>query len=352
MRAASPRRSGLLIAAFAALIVVVAAGAAVIYDQSRRDRLADGITIDGIQVGGLTRSAAAAKLEQRSVTPRRRALTVRADGQTFSVPASRLKVRVNVDQALDRAVADSRRGWIGARVVRGLTGGKVGDRLPLTATAAPGVLTHLVANVAAAANRNPQDASVKPDASGLTINPATPGRAVDTAALRAALGAAVTDPHRGADITATVSPVEPKVTASKLAQKYRAYIIVDRKAHQLRFYEHLKLADTYPIAVGRAGLQTPAGLYDVQWKQVNPPWYVPNSPWAGKLAGKTIPPGPRDPIKARWLAFNGGAGIHGIDPAEYSSIGHDASHGCVRMRIPDVIALYARTPVHSPVYVA
>ena len=52
------------------------------------------------------------------------------------------------------------------------------------------------------------------------------------------------------------------------------------------------------------------------------------------------------------MAFNGGAGIHGIDPAEYSSIGHDASHGCVRMRIPDVISLYARTPVGTPVYVA
>jgi lipoprotein-anchoring transpeptidase ErfK/SrfK len=214
------------------------------------------------------------------------------------------------------------------------------------------VLTQVVAKVAGDANRNPKDASVKPQASGLTVEPATPGRAVDTVALRKALAAAIADPRRSADITATVTPVEPKVTADKLAQKYRAYIIVDRKGHELRFYSHLKLADTYPIAVGRAGLQTPAGLYDVQWKQVNPPWHVPNSAWAGKLAGRTIPPGPQDPIKARWLAFNGGAGIHGIDPSEYGSIGHDASHGCVRMRIPDVIALYRRTPVHSPVYVA
>ncbi len=52
------------------------------------------------------------------------------------------------------------------------------------------------------------------------------------------------------------------------------------------------------------------------------------------------------------MAFNGGAGIHGIDPSAYSSIGTDASHGCVRMRIPDVISLYARSPVGTPVYVA
>ena len=78
---------------------------------------------------------------------------------------------------------------------------------------------------------------------------------------------------------------------------------------------------------------------------------MPNSAWDGKLAGKVIPLVRRSDQGAL-MAFNGGAGIHGIDPSEYGSIGHDASHGCVRMRIPDVISLYARTPVGTPVYVA
>ena len=144
---------------------------------------------------------------------------------------------------------------------------------------------------------------------------------------------------------------QPTVTTAQLASRYPAYIIIDRAAFRLRFYQHLKLTRSFPIAVGRQGLETPQGLYDVQWKQTNPSWYVPNSAWAGKLAGKVIPPGPDDPIKARWMAFNGGAGIHGIDPSEYSSIGSDASHGCIRMRIPDVIALYAKSPVGTPVYI-
>ena len=99
------------------------------------------------------------------------------------------------------------------------------------------------------------------------------------------------------------------------------------------------------------GLETPAGLHHIEWKQVDPPWYVPNKAWAGALAGTVVPPGPGDPLKARFMSFEGGAGIHGIDPSEYSSIGHDASHGCVRMRIPDVIALYSKTPVGTPVYI-
>jgi lipoprotein-anchoring transpeptidase ErfK/SrfK len=136
-----------------------------------------------------------------------------------------------------------------------------------------------------------------------------------------------------------------------VASKYPAYIVVDRSSFRLMYYSHLKLAKTYEIAVGMQGLETPPGLYHIQWKQVDPPWYVPKKAWAGSLAGTVVPPGPADPLKARFMSFDGGAGIHGIDPSEYSSIGHDASHGCVRMRIPDVIDLYAKTPVGTPVYI-
>lgn len=85
--------------------------------------------------------------------------------------------------------------------------------------------------------------------------------------------------------------------------------------------------------------------------QVNPPWYVPNDPWTGSLAGTVVLPGPADPLKARYMAFDGGSGIHGIAPSEYGTVGHTASHGCIRMRIPDVIALYSQVRVGTPVYI-
>ena len=44
-----------------------------------------------------------------------------------------------------------------------------------------------------------------------------------------------------------------------------------------------------------------------------------------------------------------GAGIHGTD--EPSSLGSAASHGCVRMAIPDVIELYDQVSVGTPVYI-
>jgi lipoprotein-anchoring transpeptidase ErfK/SrfK len=102
--------------------------------------------------------------------------------------------------------------------------------------------------------------------------------------------------------------------------------------------------------VGQQGLETPAGMYTVQDKQVDPSWHVPNSAWAGSLAGRVIPPGPDDPLKARWIGITGGAGIHGTE--QVGSLGSAASHGCIRMAIPDVIALYDRVPYGSKIYVA
>jgi lipoprotein-anchoring transpeptidase ErfK/SrfK len=149
-----------------------------------------------------------------------------------------------------------------------------------------------------------------------------------------------------------VATVRPKVTTKALAKRYPVVLTIDRATFRLRLWKGLKLKKTYEIAVGMQGLETPAGLYHVQNKAVDPAWHVPNSPWAGKLAGKVIPPGPDDPIKARWLGIFDGAGIHGIDPSEYGSIGTAGSHGCVRMTIPDVIELYPQVPVGAPVYIA
>ena len=74
---------------------------------------------------------------------------------------------------------------------------------------------------------------------------------------------------------------------------------------------------------------------------------MPHSAWAGDLAGTVVPGGaPDNPLKARWLGIFDGAGIHGTD--ETYSLGHAASHGCIRMAIPDVIELYDQVPVGAP----
>ena len=91
------------------------------------------------------------------------------------------------------------------------------------------------------------------------------------------------------------------MTKQEVAAKYPSYLTLDRSTFTLRLWKHLKLAKTYTVAVGMEGLETPEGLYAIQEKEENPVWHVPTSDWAGSLAGQTIPPGPSNPIKARWM---------------------------------------------------
>jgi lipoprotein-anchoring transpeptidase ErfK/SrfK len=197
-------------------------------------------------------------------------------------------------------------------------------------------------------NRPPQDARLNfPTLSKVKEHN---GVTVRVGALRGRLRQTLTVPGVPRRIATPVRITRPKVTRRQLARRYPKLIVIDRGGFQLRFYRHLRLARTYPIAVGQQGLETPAGLHQIQDKQVNPSWHVPNSSWAGSLAGRVIPPGPDDPIKARWMGIIDGSGIHGTD--EVGSLGSAASHGCIRMSIPDVEELFNKVTVGTPVYVA
>ena len=334
-----------------AIVVLVLGAGTYFYDHSRRDLIANGIRIDGVPVGGLREAAARTKIEHDLVARVNQHVTVRSGSHTWTLGAHQARLSVDVANMLDQALSASRGGSIVTRTARGLFGGSVKRDIPLVVSYSHQAVRNLTAKIRAGVNRRPRDASVQPSASGLSTVPGQVGLTVDSTGLGARIDRALIGATASRTVSVPTRKVEPKVTTAELAAKNPAYIVVDRNAFRLRFYNHLKLERSYEIAVGMEGLETPAGLHKIEWEQVNPPWYVPKKAWAGALAGTVVPPGPGDPLKARFLSFEGGAGIHGIDPSEYSSIGHDASHGCVRMRIPDVIDLYAKSPVGTPVYI-
>ncbi|MGK2931694.1 MAG: L,D-transpeptidase, partial [Solirubrobacterales bacterium] len=151
-------------------------------------------------------------------------------------------------------------------------------------------------------------------------------------------------------LAAEVNVTKPAVTTKEVAAEYPTYLTLDRGSYQLKLWKNLELAKTYTVAVGQVGLETPSGTYNIQSKQVDPVWTVPNSDWAGDMAGQVVPGGiPSNPLKARWMGIYDGAGIHGTD--DTGSLGSAASHGCVRMAIPDVIDLYDRVDVGTPIYI-
>ena len=200
-------------------------------------------------------------------------------------------------------------------------------------------------------DRKAVDASATLDVSGPSVTEARDGLQLQQAALRRKLEETLVTPATRHTVKAKTKPTKPKVTTTEVDKKYGTALVVNRSDYTLKLYKNLKLVKTYGVAVGQQGLETPAGLYNIQDKQVDPVWNVPNSAWAGSLAGTTVPGGtPQNPLKARWMGIYNGAGIHGT--SDDGSIGSAASHGCIRMHVPDVIDRYDRVPVGAPVYIA
>jgi len=117
----------------------------------------------------------------------------------------------------------------------------------------------------------------------------------------------------------------------------------------LFLYSGTKLFRTFAVATGQAIYPTPRGRWHIVVKWKNPWWYPPvQDEWAKGL--KPVPPGPSNPLGTRWMGLNApGVGIHGTD--EPASIGYSASHGCIRMRIPDAEWLFVHVRVGSPVWI-
>src|SRR6266508_4231485 len=119
---------------------------------------------------------------------------------------------------------------------------------------------------------------------------------------------------------------------------------------RLTVYKALKVVKRYRVATAKAGFTTPSGTWKVIEKIVNPSWHNPAPGGWGSGMPLVIPAGPGNPLGTRALRLNSpGILIHGTFNA--ASIGTYASHGCIRMRIPDSVDLFSRVAVGSKVLV-
>ncbi|MGE5635744.1 MAG: L,D-transpeptidase family protein [Nocardioidaceae bacterium] len=311
--------------------------------------IAEGVSVAGVEVGGL-RADGARRLVERRVAPRlRQPVVVRYRGQRFTLSAADADVRPDVDAMVAAALARSRGGTMVERVLRDVTGGEERSDVAARVLYDRRAVAGLVARVRRTVDRPAKDARL--DFPTLAEVQERPGVEVRAAALRRGIERALASPGASRTVTAPADVIKPKVTRGELAARYPTLLVADRAGFQLRLYRRLRLVSSYTIAVGAVGYDTPAGMYHIQNKAVNPAWSVPNSAWAGDLAGQVVPGGAaNNPIKARWLGIYDGAGIHGTDAI--GSLGSAASHGCIRMAIPDVIALYDEVPVGTPIYIA
>ncbi len=219
------------------------------------------------------------------------------------------------------------------------------SKIALPVTSSTARIDKSVAALAKQYDRSAFDATVTgATAAGPEFSAARAGLAVDRRTMRTAIGQVLRDGAR-APLTLLTKRVAPKRTAAT----FGPVIVISRATNTLRLYRGETFVRAFRVATGQAIYPTPSGIWRIVDKQRNPWWYPPvQDAWARGL--RPVPPGPSNPLGTRWMALNApGVGIHGTDAP--ASIGYSASHGCVRMQVPEAEWLFEHVSVGTPVVI-
>jgi lipoprotein-anchoring transpeptidase ErfK/SrfK len=308
-------------------------------------RIRAGVTVSGVDVGNLTVAEATAKLGQTLGPVLAQDVVVSAGGKKIPLKMGAIKFKFSAGKTALRAL------------YAGQSAPPAADGTLPPASATPSVsykrkpVWRFVRSAAAQVAIAPRDARIKITTTRLIKRKGRKGRALTVGPVVEAIQAAVADPLAAREIKSKLVKVTPKIQTKELAKAYRSVITIDQSSFRLRLFKKLKFVKGYGVAVGQPAYPTPNGLFAIQSKQVDPTWTAPNSPWAGEMAGQQVAGGAADnPLKARWMGVDGAVGIHGT--GQPWSIGTRASHGCIRMAVPDVIDLFGRVDVGTPVLIA
>ena len=294
-----------------------------------------GVGAAGVDLSGLTVAQATQKLDAE-LRPRLEApLVLVTGGRRWILSAKASKLKLDSERTAKRALYSQ----------------VAPAQVPVAVSHSRLAVRAFLAEVRKRVARAPRDATARITLRRVRIRASRFGRtlAVGPAArtIDKALDDAVAAPR---EVRKPLVKVRAKINYNDARRLYYTVITVDKAHFRLRLFKNLRVARSYGVAVGQPAYPTPSGLFRIVSKQVNPTWSVPNSPWAGELGGTTVAGGSAaNPLKARWMGIVNGVGIHGT--GEDWSIGQRASHGCIRMHVWDVVALYGRVPVGTPVLI-
>ena len=129
-------------------------------------------------------------------------------------------------------------------------------------------------------------------------------------------------------------------------------IVIKTNERHLYYVTGEGKAIRYPVGVGKGGMAW-SGQVSIDGKYISPAWQAPESIRKDYSRLPAVVPGgsPSNPMGAAALTLSGGGqyAIHGTNNP--GSIGGFVSHGCFRMYNQDIMDLYARVSVGTPVVV-
>ena len=318
------RRVSLLLSVVAGLLLggVLASAPAAADPDPAATTIPLGVTIGGVQVGGLTPDAATTVLQESFAAP----LELLVGSTRVLVTPDVLKATPVVDKALERALA-----------------AEPGSAVPLGVAVVPGGIADFVKTLARRYDRAAADARLSLRNLRPWLSKERAGRKLDQRAAVREIATALADGTRSG-IQLDVKTVRPKVTR----KTFGPVIVIRRKSNKLFLYEGMHYRRLFLVATGQSQYPTPLGRFRIVVKWKNPWWYPPESPWAN--GQDPIPPGPDNPLGTRWMGLSApGVGIHGT-PSD-ASIGYSVSHGCIRMHISQAEWLFNHVEIGTTVFI-
>jgi lipoprotein-anchoring transpeptidase ErfK/SrfK len=346
------RRRGLtwltVVLAIATVVVLLLAGAAFAgyrYEQARAARILPGVRIAGVEVGEMTRAEAKEALAGTVSSLLNRPIEVSLGNKTWHLTARELGVTVDPTPVVDQALGLSQSySWTSRLYIR-MTHKPLSRtfELPLSYDDRP--VASFVKGVAGEVREQPRNAFLDFAGGHLVVQHGKAGRVLRAALSQDALREALRTGSSSVELQTRSVP--PKVSDKKVGKT----IIIRISQNRLYLYNGLKLQRKFSVATGQLGIYpTPMGHFSIINKRINPTWVNPAKDSWGAGEPDFIPPGPDNPLGTRALDLSApGIRIHGT-PADYS-IGHYASHGCIRMHIPDSEALFGLVEVGTPVII-
>jgi L,D-transpeptidase catalytic domain/Putative peptidoglycan binding domain len=336
----------LLLIAVATVTIGGTAFAALHYDESNARRILPGVSVAGVDVGGMTRSDAMKAIRSKSRATLGSHLRIHAGGRSWDVTPADLGLHANVSGAVSRALAINQSVGFFSRVYHRALDRSVGARVKLPFASRRAKISTFVDGISRRVEQPARDAAValSDDGSHVVFQHAHDGRAIDagkaTLAIRDALR------RRQSSVDLPMTSVQPKVSDAKVGYT----IAVSRPTNELLLYKGFKVVKTFPVATAMPSFTTPPGTWTIVNKVANPTWVNPAPSGWGSGEPASIPPGPGNPLGTRALYLNApGIRIHGT--YDSASVGTYASHGCIRMQIADSEELYSIVPVGTTVLI-
>jgi len=312
------------------------------------ERIVAGVTAAGVDVSGLTVDEATQKLVATYGDRLKKGVSVKAAGRMIQMSAKQAAVKFDAPLSAKRALYAGRQ--LASTPPPPPGSAPVRVDVPLAIELSQQAVRRFAGRVDRRVSRHPRNSKLRITLRRVSVSHSRPGRDIDHAALAQSIVVAFRDPRLGRVFRPKLISIKAKVNALQVRKTARTVITIDQSTFTLRLFKDFKLRKRYGVAVGQPGYPTPRGRFSIVSKQVNPTWSVPNSPWAGELAGTSVVGGSAaNPLKARWMGIVNGVGIHGT--GDGASIGTRASHGCIRMHVGDVIDLFARVPTGTPVLI-